>query len=155
MLDLCLCIWSKFGSWKSNLNLNNKLKTRIKKKKRKTKNNGNMGRKPQSQPILVVHRTAHTLAADQRRTCLLPIPLVGGTLELAPHLYMHDCIATRSASPLESQTYVLVTCSQMLWIKNKTTKLSNIKDLCPPKHYLLSDIMIFRRRSWRTRLHDS
>jgi hypothetical protein len=28
-----------------------------------------------------------------------------------------------------------------------------IKDLCPSKHYLLSGIMIFRRRSWRAYLH--
>jgi hypothetical protein len=42
---------------------------------------------------------------------------------------------------------MLVTCSQMLWIKNKATQLLNIKDLCPSKHYLLSDIMIFERRS--------
>jgi hypothetical protein len=35
-------------------------------------------------------------------------------------------------------------CSQMLYIKNKTTQLLTIEDLRPSKHYLLSDIMIFR-----------
>jgi hypothetical protein len=38
-------------------------------------------------------------------------------------------------------------CSQMLYIKNKTTQLLTIKGLHPSKHYLLLDIMIFRRRS--------
>jgi hypothetical protein len=38
-------------------------------------------------------------------------------------------------------------CSQVLYIKNKATQLLMIKDLCPLKHYLLWDIMIFRRRS--------
>jgi hypothetical protein len=38
-------------------------------------------------------------------------------------------------------------CSRMLYIKNKATQLLMIKDLCPSKHYLLLDIMIFRRRS--------
>jgi hypothetical protein len=38
-------------------------------------------------------------------------------------------------------------CSWMLYIKNKATQLLMIKDLCPLKHYLLSGIMIFRRRS--------
>jgi hypothetical protein len=38
-------------------------------------------------------------------------------------------------------------CSQMLHIKNKTTRLSIIKYLRPSKHYLLLDIMVSRRRS--------
>jgi hypothetical protein len=38
-------------------------------------------------------------------------------------------------------------CSLMLYIKNKTTQLLTIKGLRPSKHYLLLDIMIFRRRS--------
>jgi hypothetical protein len=38
-------------------------------------------------------------------------------------------------------------CSRILYIKNKTTRLSVIKDLRPSKHYLLLDIMIFGRRS--------
>jgi hypothetical protein len=38
-------------------------------------------------------------------------------------------------------------CSQVLYIKNKATQLLMIKDLRPSKHYLLWDIMIFRRRS--------
>ena len=42
---------------------------------------------------------------------------------------------------------MLVTCSQMLEIKNKTTQLLMVKDLRPSKHYFLLDIMIFRRRS--------
>ena len=44
-------------------------------------------------------------------------------------------------------------CSQMQYIKNKATQLLTIKDLRPSNHYLLWDIMIFRRRSWRTYLH--
>jgi hypothetical protein len=32
---------------------------------------------------------------------------------------------------------MLVTCSQMMWIKNKATQLLRIKDLRPLKHYLL------------------
>jgi hypothetical protein len=42
---------------------------------------------------------------------------------------------------------LLVTCSQMLWIKNKATQLLKIKDLRTSKHYLLSNIKIFRRMS--------
>ena len=38
-------------------------------------------------------------------------------------------------------------CSRMLYIKNKTTQLLTIRDLRHSKHYLLWDIMIFRRRS--------
>jgi hypothetical protein len=38
-------------------------------------------------------------------------------------------------------------CSRMLYIKNKATQLLMVKDLRPSKHYLLSDIMIFIRRS--------
>jgi hypothetical protein len=41
--------------------------------------------------------------------------------------------------------FLLVTCSQLLWMKNKATQLLNVKDLRPSKHYLLLDIMIFRR----------
>jgi hypothetical protein len=48
---------------------------------------------------------------------------------------------------------MLVTCSQILYIKNKTTQLLMVKDLRPSKHYVLSDIMIFRRRSRMTYLH--
>jgi hypothetical protein len=55
---------------------------------------------------------------------------------------------------MQERRVVLVTCSQMLWIKNKATQLLKIKDLRPSKHYLLLDIMISRRRSWRTSLHD-
>jgi hypothetical protein len=43
-------------------------------------------------------------------------------------------------------------CSQMLYIKNKATQLLMIKNLSPLEHYLLSGIMIFRRRSCRTYL---
>jgi hypothetical protein len=42
---------------------------------------------------------------------------------------------------------MLVTCSQMLQIKNNATQLLMVKDLRPSKHYFLSDIMFFRRRS--------
>jgi hypothetical protein len=38
-------------------------------------------------------------------------------------------------------------CSQMIYIKIKATQLLMIKDLHPSKHYLLWDIMIFRRKS--------
>ena len=38
-------------------------------------------------------------------------------------------------------------CSRMLYIKNKATQLLMDKDLRPLRHYLLSDIMIFGRRS--------
>jgi hypothetical protein len=38
-------------------------------------------------------------------------------------------------------------CSRMLYIKNKATQLLMDKDLRPSRHYLLSDIMIFGRRS--------
>jgi hypothetical protein len=38
--------------------------------------------------------------------------------------------------------FVLVTCSQMLYIKNKATQLLVIMDLRLPKHYLLMGIML-------------
>jgi hypothetical protein len=38
-------------------------------------------------------------------------------------------------------------CPQMLYIKNKATQLSTIKDLRPSIHYLLSGLMILRQRS--------
>jgi hypothetical protein len=38
-------------------------------------------------------------------------------------------------------------CSRMLYIKKKATQLLTIRDLHPSTHYLLSGIMIFRRRS--------
>jgi hypothetical protein len=44
-------------------------------------------------------------------------------------------------------------CSQMLHIKNKVTQLLTIRGLRPSKHYLPLNIIIFRRRSWRTYLH--
>jgi hypothetical protein len=40
---------------------------------------------------------------------------------------------------------MLLTCSRVMWVKNKATQLLRIKDLHPSKHYLISDIMIFRR----------
>jgi hypothetical protein len=50
---------------------------------------------------------------------------------------------------------LLETCSQMLWVKNKTTqKILNVKVLRPSKHYFPWDIMIFGRRLWRTYLHQ-
>jgi hypothetical protein len=48
---------------------------------------------------------------------------------------------------------MLVTCSQILWIKNKATQLLILKDLRLPKHYLLTSIMLPGRRSRRTHLH--
>jgi hypothetical protein len=50
---------------------------------------------------------------------------------------------------------MLVTCSQMLWIKNKETQLLKTKDLRSLAHYLLLGIMVFRRRSPVTSLYDS
>jgi hypothetical protein len=44
-------------------------------------------------------------------------------------------------------TTIVGPCSQMLYIKNKTTRLLIIRDLRPSKHYLLLDIMVSRRRS--------
>jgi hypothetical protein len=44
-------------------------------------------------------------------------------------------------------------CSQMLYIKSKKTQLLTIKDLRPLIHYLLSGLMILKRRSRRTYLH--
>jgi hypothetical protein len=48
---------------------------------------------------------------------------------------------------------MLVTCSKMLWIKNKATQLLIITDLRLPKHYLHMGIMFIRRRFKRTYLH--
>jgi hypothetical protein len=61
---------------------------------------------------------------------------------------------TRSAQSLETSadTWVLVTCSKMLWIKNKATQVLMVKNLRPSKHYLPQDIMIFGRRSRRAYL---
>jgi hypothetical protein len=43
--------------------------------------------------------------------------------------------------------YLLGTCSQMLWVKNKATqKMLNDEVLRPSKHYFPWDIMIFGRR---------
>jgi hypothetical protein len=47
---------------------------------------------------------------------------------------------------------MLITCSQMLLVKNKATQLLIIKDLRPSKHYLLMGIMFLRRRSRKTYL---
>ena len=44
-------------------------------------------------------------------------------------------------------------CSKMLYIKNKATQLLMIKNFRPSKHYLLSGIMILRRRAWMAYLH--
>jgi hypothetical protein len=48
---------------------------------------------------------------------------------------------------------MLVTCSQMLWIKNKTTQLFIVRDIRLPKHYFPMGIILIRRRSRRTYLH--
>jgi hypothetical protein len=48
---------------------------------------------------------------------------------------------------------MLVTCSQMLRIKNKATQSLKIKDLHLPKHYLLLGIILIRRRSRKSCLH--
>jgi hypothetical protein len=67
---------------------------------------------------------------------------------------------TLSSSPFQitdrfrkSRSVVVGPYSQMLHIKNKATQLLTIRYLRPSKHYLPWDIMIFRRRSWRTYLH--
>jgi hypothetical protein len=49
---------------------------------------------------------------------------------------------------------MLVTCSQMLYVNNKATQLLTIADLRLPKHYLHMGIMLIRRRSRRTYLHQ-
>ena len=51
------------------------------------------------------------------------------------------------ASDLFQTLYLLVTCSWMLWIKNKATQLLIIRDLHLPKHYFPKGIMIIRQRS--------
>jgi hypothetical protein len=48
---------------------------------------------------------------------------------------------------------MLVTCPQMLRVKNKATQLLIIKDLRPSKHYILTCIMLLRRRSRKANLH--
>jgi hypothetical protein len=63
--------------------------------------------------------------------------------------------ANKTAWSIVLHWVMLVTCFQMLWIKNKATQLLKVKDLRPPKYYFLSDMIIFRRRSWRTCLHDT
>jgi hypothetical protein len=45
-----------------------------------------------------------------------------------------------------SRKAYVVPCSQMLYIKNKTTRLLIIRDLRLLKHYLLLDIMVYKRR---------
>jgi hypothetical protein len=55
--------------------------------------------------------------------------------------------ALHHQAPNQLEGAVLVTCSQMLKIKSKATQLLMVKDLRPSKHYFLSDIMIFGRRS--------
>jgi hypothetical protein len=50
---------------------------------------------------------------------------------------------------------MLVTRSQMLWIKNKATQLLIVRDLRPPKHYLPMGIILIKQRSRRTYLHHS
>jgi hypothetical protein len=49
---------------------------------------------------------------------------------------------------------MLVTCSQMLYVKNKATQLLTITDLRLLKHYLHMGIMLIRQRSRRTYLHQ-
>jgi hypothetical protein len=49
---------------------------------------------------------------------------------------------------------MLFTCSQILRIKNKATQLLIIMDLRLLKHYLRTDIILIRRRSRRTYLHQ-
>ena len=43
--------------------------------------------------------------------------------------------------------------SQMLWVKNKATWLLIVKNMLPPKHYLLTGIMLLGRRPRRAHLH--
>jgi hypothetical protein len=49
---------------------------------------------------------------------------------------------------------MLVTCSQMLYVKNKATQLLTIMNLRLPKHYLHMGIMLIKWRSRRTYLHQ-
>jgi hypothetical protein len=60
-------------------------------------------------------------------------------------LFCKAIVATVEVSSLEVGTNV-GPCSQMLYIKNKTTQMLIIRDLCLLKHYLLLDIMISKRR---------
>jgi hypothetical protein len=53
----------------------------------------------------------------------------------------------------EEIVQLLVTCSQVLWIKNKATQLLIVKDVRPSKHYLLKGIILIRRRPRRINLH--
>jgi hypothetical protein len=48
---------------------------------------------------------------------------------------------------------LLVTCSQMLWVKNEATQLLIITNLRLLKHYPLMGIMLIGRRTRRTYLH--
>jgi hypothetical protein len=48
---------------------------------------------------------------------------------------------------------MLVTCSQMLYVKNKATQSLIIMDLRLPKHYFHTGLMLIRRRLRRTYLH--
>jgi hypothetical protein len=48
---------------------------------------------------------------------------------------------------------MLVTCSRMMWTKNKATQLLIIVDLRISKHYLHMGIMLIIQRSRRTYLH--
>jgi hypothetical protein len=50
---------------------------------------------------------------------------------------------------------LLVTCSQILDVKNKATQLLIVRDLRPLKHYLPMGIILIRRRSRKTYLHHS
>jgi hypothetical protein len=72
----------------------------------------------------------------------------------------HGLSSLRSHCQCRGQEWVhrrwapmLVTRSQMLWIKNKATQSLIIRDLRLPKQYLPEDIMLIRRRSWMTFLH--
>jgi hypothetical protein len=48
---------------------------------------------------------------------------------------------------------MLVTRSQMLWIKNKATQSLRINDLRLPKHDLHMEIILIKRRSRKTSIH--
>jgi hypothetical protein len=62
-------------------------------------------------------------------------------LKVVSSIYFVLCLANQQKSVSVGP------CSQMLYMKNKTTQLSIIRDIRPLKHYLVLDIMVFKRRS--------
>jgi hypothetical protein len=83
-----------------------------------------------------------------RRQPLLPDHIYRGS----PFYLGHTCL-DEACLPTILFEYLLGTCSQVLWVKKRQHKILKVKLFCSSKHYFSWDIMIFRRRSWRTSLH--